>query len=101
VGTSAERALVTLFLNDPDWLERARREVPISWFERPALREIYALLLDGVEPAALGDRLSEVGIAAWQKLLTGAAESRVDPDRTFTDATQKLEARPLFREYSP
>ena len=100
VGTSAERALVTLFLNDPDWLERARREVPISWFERPALREIYAALLDGVEPAALGDRLSEVGIAAWQKLLAGAAESRVDPDRTFIDATQKLEARPLFREYS-
>ena len=99
-GTSAERALVTLFLHDPDWLERARREVPISWFERPALREIYAALLDGVEPAALGDRLSEVGIAAWQKLLAGAAESRVDPDRTFTDATQKLEARPLFREYS-
>jgi DNA primase len=100
VGTSAERALVTLFLADSDWLERARREVPISWFERPALREIYAALLDGVEPAALGEHLSEVGIAAWQKLLAGAAESRVDPDRTFIDATQKLEARPLFREYS-
>jgi DNA primase len=100
VGTSAERALLTLFLADPDWLERARREVPISWFERPALREIYAALLDGVEPAALGDRLSEVGIAAWQKLLAGAEESRVDPDRTFIDATQKLEARPLFRDYS-
>jgi DNA primase len=35
VGTSAERTLVTLFLADPMWLDRARREVPISWFEPP------------------------------------------------------------------
>jgi len=100
LGTSAERALIALFLADRDWLERARREVPIAWFERPALREIYEALLGGAEPSSLGERLSEQGTLAWQKLLAVAAESRIDPDRTFMDATQKLEARPLIREYS-
>ena len=99
-GTSAERTLVTLFLADPSWLERARREVPISWFERPALREVYAALLDGADASALAERLSPDGIAAWQRLRAGAASIGVDPDRTYADATQKLEARPLFREYS-
>jgi DNA primase len=100
VGTSAERTLVTLFLADPMWLDRARREVPISWFERPALREIYAALLDGADPADLAERLSPDGILAWQRLRANAASIGLDPDRTYADATQKLEARPLFREYS-
>ena len=100
MGTSAERTLVTLFLADDAWLERARREVPISWFERPALREIYAALLDGADATAMGERLSPDGITAWQKLRANAAAIGTDPDRTYADATQKLEARPLFREYS-
>jgi len=99
-GTSAERTLITLFLADDSWLDRARREVPISWFERPALREIYAALLDGADASAMGDRLSQDGIAAWQKLRASAASIGLDPDRTYADATQKLEARPLFRDYS-
>ena len=99
-GTSAERTLITLFLADDSWLDRARREVPISWFERPALREIYAALLDGADATAMGDRLSQDGIAAWQKLRASAASIGLDPDRTYADATQKLEARPLFRDYS-
>jgi DNA primase len=99
-GTSAERVLVTLFLADSAWLERARREVPISWFERPALREIYAALLDGADASALADRLSPDAITAWQRLTASAASIGMDPDRTYADATQKLEARPLFREYS-
>lgn len=98
-GTAAERALVTLFLAEPSWLDRARREVPLEWIERPALREIYGALLEGADPATLGERLSPVAVDAWQKLAAAGA-SVGDPDRTYVDAVQELEARPMLRDYS-
>jgi DNA primase len=99
-GTSAERALVALCLADADWLERARREVPATWIERPALRELYGALLEGAAPEQLAERLSPDGIAAWQKLRGSLELVSGDPDEAYVGAVRLLEARPLFREYS-
>jgi len=100
-GAAAERQLLAVLLSSPDWLAQARETVSEAWFEVPAYRAIYGLLLVcGVDPGTIVERLPEGSQAHWTDLLRRAGElAGQQVDQIYVGACQLLEARPYLREY--
>ncbi|MCA9762141.1 MAG: DNA primase [Gemmatimonadetes bacterium] len=100
-GAEIERKLLRLLVHHPDWLARAREELPAERFAVPSFRRIFEALaaLDPDRPvgdAALA--LDERALAAWERLATDPAPPDADfgVDHEYVGALEALEERDLF-----
>lgn len=100
-GSRVEARLLRLILRNDRWLERARQEVPVSRFEVPAFREIYAALSalpDQAHPSDAAVRLSAPAQDVWQRLSEEAAKAEgLDEDAEYAGAVERLEKREVLR----
>ena len=105
LGARIEAQLLQLFLKDPSWLDRARREVPVDRFEVPAFREIYGALVGLAAGAPSSDvvtALSPTGQSAWQRLAEQAQMLEgIDQDELYAANTTRLEERAQIRTLPP
>lgn len=101
-GERAERDLLRVVLHSTVWLERAREQVEVSWFEGEVYRALYQLLAAPggeryqTEPP---DTESDAARQLWAQLKQ--TEPQLDAegaDVIFARACQILESRPYFRE---
>jgi DNA primase len=99
---SAERDLLRVLMKEPSWLARAATEVPVEWFEIPALREVYEALRRSPENAGSGiflEQLSPDARRAWTWLASPELKyGSPEPDATYVAAYRALEVRPLRRQ---
>jgi DNA primase len=99
-GHRAEVQLLRVLLHAPEWLSRAREEVPAALVEAADLREVYERVLALGEDAVqrLPDGMSDDATAAWVRLKAAAAAlAGQDVDRIYDNAVQSLQARPEIR----
>jgi hypothetical protein len=87
-------------LAGPEWIDKARAEVPPELLENPRLREVYEAVLcadSGAEQ--MPHRLSDSAAATWSALKEAAHElSPHELASIYDRAAQILRARPLYRE---
>jgi DNA primase len=97
---SPETRLLVALLASPEWIPRARDEVPPSLFESPRLREVFEALLQRESPSdQMPDGLSEEAARAWSYLKEAALDpNRQDVATLYDRAAQILRARPQYRE---
>ena len=95
-----ETKLLAAMLAAPEWIEKAREEIPPSLLESPRLREVFeALIRPGSESGQIPDGLSDDASAAWSYLKEAAQDRNAQEVATIYDrATQILRARPQYRE---
>ncbi|MGE3614866.1 MAG: DNA primase, partial [Gemmatimonadales bacterium] len=105
VGTRTEAELLQLLLRQPEWLARARQEVPASRFDVPAFREIFEALAALPDRAPVADAaagLSPQAAPVWQRLMDlGPSLDGVDADELYAAATTRLEEREALRGLPP
>jgi DNA primase len=95
-----ESQLLTTLLAGPEWIDKARAEVPPQLLENPRLREVYEAML-GADSVAeqMPQNLSDSAATAWSALKEAAHEiSRHELASIYDRAAQILRARPLYRE---
>ncbi len=94
-GAEIERKLLRLLLHRPDWLARAREEIPTDRFTVAAFRRIYGVLAALPSDAPIGDALpglDERARDAWDRLTeAGGAPEGYDVDREYVGALEALE----------
>ena len=94
-GAEIERKLLRLLLHRPDWLARAREEIPTDRFTVAAFRRIYGALAALPSDAPIGDALpglDERARDAWDRLTEpGGAPEGYDVDREYVGALEALE----------
>ncbi len=94
-GAEIERKLLRLLLHRPDWLARAREEIPTDRFTVAAFRRIYGALAGLPSDAPIGDALpglDERARDAWDRLTeAGGAPEGYDVDREYVGALEALE----------
>jgi DNA primase len=106
-GAQLEAKLLRTLLAAPEWLERAREEVPLETFEVPSFREIYRALLALPRGAALLDAVEQLGPQAQdvlQRRLQEAAEAttaQLNFDEEYVGALKGLRTRELTRKLAP
>lgn len=104
VGARTEAELLQLVLHDAGWRGRARTEVPVSRFEVPSFREIYAAVTSLPDDGAVTDAaasLSPAATAAWQRLMDHSLIDGVDADELYAAVTSRLEEREALRDLPP
>lgn len=94
-GAEIERKLLRLLLLRPDWLARAREEVPVDRFTVSAFRRIFGALVALPQGAPVGDALPALDERArdsWDRLVEqGGAPEGYDVDREYVGALEALE----------
>ncbi|MEO5799837.1 MAG: DNA primase [Gemmatimonadales bacterium] len=94
-GAEIERKLLRLLLLRPEWLARAREEIPTDRFTVAAFRRIYGALAALPDDAPIGDALpalDERARDAWERLTAaGGAPEGYDVDREYVGALEALE----------
>lgn len=94
-GAEIERKLLRLLLLRPEWLARAREEIPTDRFTVAAFRRIYGALAALPADAPIGDALpvlDERARDAWERLTAvGGAPEGYDVDREYVGALEALE----------
>ena len=106
-GAQLEAKLLRTLLAAPEWLERAREEVPLETFEVPSFREIYRALLALPRGAALLDAVEQLGPQAQdvlQRRLQEAVEAttaQLNFDEEYVGALKGLRTRELTRKLAP
>ena len=94
-GAEIERKLLRLLLLRPEWLSRAREEVPADRFTVEAFRRIFRALVALPPDAPIGDalpQLDERARDAWDRLTeAGGAPEGYDVDREYVGALEALE----------
>ena len=94
-GAEIERKLLRLLLLRPEWLARAREEVPADRFTVEAFRRIFRALVALPPDAPIGDalpQLDERARDAWDRLTeAGGAPEGYDVDREYVGALEALE----------
>ncbi|MEP6590167.1 MAG: DNA primase [Gemmatimonadota bacterium] len=94
-GAEIERKLLRLLLLRPDWLARAREEIPVDRFTVGAFKRIYAALAALPPSAPIGDALPALDARArdsWDRLTEpGGAPEGYDVDREYVGAIEALE----------
>ena len=95
-----ESQLLTTLLAGPEWIDKARAEVPPELLENPRLREVYeAVLRTDANAEQMPQGLSDSAAATWSALKEAAHEiSRHELASIYDRAAQILRARPLYRE---
>jgi DNA primase len=95
-----ESQLLTTLLAAPEWIDKARGEVPPELLENPRLREVYeAVLRTDPDAEQMPQGLSDTAAATWSALKEAAHEiSRHELASIYDRAAQILRARPLYRE---
>ncbi|MEZ4457392.1 MAG: hypothetical protein R2882_12735 [Gemmatimonadales bacterium] len=105
VGTRTEAELLQLLLRQPEWLARARTEIPASRFDVPAFREIFEALAALPDRAPVADAaagLSPQAAQVWQRLMDlGPSLEGADADEFYAAATTRLEEREALRGLPP
>jgi DNA primase len=100
--TGVEVQLLKALFVAPEWIERAREEIPPALFRSARLREVYEALL-GSETATLQlpPSLSPEAQQVWTRLKEGS-EGLQGPDQsgTYDRASQILRARPEYEQIS-
>jgi DNA primase len=93
-----ETKLLLAMIAAPEWIAKAREEIPPGLLEIPLLRELYeALLRSEAATDQMPDGLSPEAAALWSQLKEAGQEPsarEVDYDK----AAQILRGRPLYRE---
>jgi DNA primase len=97
---SPETQLLTTLLAAPEWIAKAREEIPPALLESPPLREVFeAMLRSECLSDQLPEELSEAAAGAWSHLKEAAQEpTRQDTATVYDRAAQILRARPHYRE---
>lgn len=94
-GAEIERKLLRLLLLRPEWLARAREEIPADRFTVAAFRRIFGALTSLPSNAPIGDALpalDERARDAWERLTEpGGAPEGYDVDREYVGAIEALE----------
>lgn len=94
-GAEIERKLLRLLLMRPEWLTRAREEIPLDRFTVGAFQRIFAALVALPDAAPLGDALEaldERARDAWNRLTEpGGAPEGYNVDREYVGALEALE----------
>lgn len=94
-GAEIERKLLRLLLLRPEWLARAREEVPSDRFTVDAFRRIFRALSALPADAPIGDALpalDEQARDAWERLTEpGGSPEGYDVDREYVGALEALE----------
>jgi DNA primase len=95
-----ETKLLSALIAAPEWIARAREEIPSSLLEMPRLRELYeALIRSDAESGQMPEGLSAEAAAAWSYLKEAVQElSSGDAATSYDKAAQILRGRPLYRE---
>ncbi len=101
-----EAQLLRLVLEAPQWLARARREVPAERFQVPAYREIFQGLSALPEDATVDvayDRLEPQTRDAWQRLVKAdmLIPDLTNADALYAAAVEALEEGELLRTGPP
>jgi DNA primase len=100
-----EAQLLRLLLEAPDWLARARREVPPERFQVPAYREIFQRVCaePDVPVDAVYDRLGPEFQDVWQRLMRAdvLTPDLTRADDTYAAAIELMEEGELLRAAPP
>jgi DNA primase len=97
---SPETKLLWAMLAAPEWIAKAREEIPPSLLESARLRELFEALVGSESPSdQMPAGLSPDAAAAWAYLKEAAQErTSQDPATIYDRAAQILRARPQYRE---
>jgi DNA primase len=100
VRNNPETKLLSALIVAPEWIGKAREEIPSSLLEMPRLRELYeALIRSDAESGQMPEGLSAEAAAAWSYLKEAVQElSSGDAATSYDKAAQILRGRPLYRE---
>lgn len=100
-GAEIERKLLRLLLLHPEWLARAKEEIPADRFQVGTFARIYGALVLLPEGAPIGDaleRLDERARDAWTALVDAGETQGLDVDREYVGALEALEEIHTFAD---
>jgi DNA primase len=98
--SNPETKLLAALIAAPEWVTKAREEIPPDLLEIPRFRELYqALIQRDVASDQMPDGLSGEAAAVWSSLKE-TMQNRVSGDAAaiYDKASQILRGRPLYRE---
>ncbi|HEU5220412.1 MAG TPA: DNA primase [Gemmatimonadales bacterium] len=106
-GAALEEQLLRTLLASPEWLERARQEVPPGTFEVDSYRAIFEALLalpPASGPGAAAEHLAPRAQESLQRLLQQAADAitaEMNFDDEYVGALTGLRSRTVSRTLAP
>jgi DNA primase len=98
--SNPETKLLAALISAPEWVSKAREEIPPALLEITRFRELYEALIRREAPSGqMPDGLSPEAAAVWSFLKETAHDrSSGDAAAIYDRASQILRGRPLYRE---
>jgi DNA primase len=98
--SNPETKLLATLISAPEWVSKAREEIPPALLEVTRFRELYEALIQRDAPSdQMPDGLSPEAAAVWSSLKeTTHDRSSGDAAAIYDRASQILRGRPLYRE---